>query len=163
MTNYNLEDQVGHLMRRANQRHAAIFFEGLNDQQLTAMQFAVLVKISDEEEVSQNRLGRLAAMDPATVQGVVRRLKERALIDARPDPDDRRRSLWRLSKAGKSLVIATIPIAEQITERTLGPLSKSERKRGKPLSEDISPSALSRLVTANARNVTCQRNQTTEP
>ena len=114
-------------MRRANQRHAAIFFEGLNDQQLTAMQFAVLVKISDEEEVSQNRLGRLAAMDPATVQGVVRRLKERALIDARPDPDDRRRSLWRLSKAGKSLVIATIPIAEQITERTLGPLSKSER------------------------------------
>ena len=127
MTNYNLEDQVGHLMRRANQRHAAIFFEGLNDQQLTAMQFAVLVKISDEEEVSQNRLGRLAAMDPATVQGVVRRLKERALIDARPDPDDRRRILWRLSKAGKSLVIAAIPIAEQITERTLGPLSKSER------------------------------------
>ena len=127
MTNYNLEDQVGHLMRRANQRHAAIFFEGLNDQQLTAMQFAVLVKISDEEEVSQNQLGRLTAMDPATVQGVVRRLKERALIDARPDPDDRRRSLWRLSKAGKSLVIAAIPIAEQITERTLGPLSKSER------------------------------------
>jgi DNA-binding MarR family transcriptional regulator len=127
MTNYNLEDQVGHLMRRANQRHAAIFFDGLNDQQLTAMQFAVLVKISDEEEVSQNRLGRLAAMDPATVQGVVRRLKERALIDARPDPDDRRRSLWRLSKAGKSLVIAAIPIAKQITERTLGPLSKSER------------------------------------
>ena len=127
MTNYNLEDQVGHLMRRANQRHAAIFFEGLNDQQLTAMQFAVLVKISDEEEVSQNRLGRLAAMDPATVQGVVRRLKERALIDARPDPDDRRRSLWRLSKAGKSLVIAAIPIAKQITERTLGPLTKSER------------------------------------
>ena len=127
MTNYNLEDQVGHLMRRANQRHAAIFFEGLNDQQLTAMQFAVLVKISDEEEVSQNRLGRLAEMDPATVQGVVRRLKERALIDARPDPDDRRRSLWRLSKAGKSLVIAAIPIAKQITERTLGPLSKSER------------------------------------
>ncbi|MEE3093623.1 MAG: MarR family transcriptional regulator, partial [Pseudomonadota bacterium] len=100
MVKYKLEDQVGHLMRRANQRHAAIFFEGLNDQQLTPMQFAVLVKIGNEEEVSQNRLGRLAAMDPATVQGVVRRLKERALIDARPDPDDGRRSLWRLSEAG---------------------------------------------------------------
>ncbi|MED5573315.1 MAG: MarR family transcriptional regulator, partial [Pseudomonadota bacterium] len=109
---YKLEDQVGHLMRRANQRHAAIFFEGLNDQQLTPMQFAVLVKIGDEEEVSQNRLGRLAAMDPATVQGVVRRLKERALIDARPDPDDGRRSLWRLSETGEALVAATVPIAE---------------------------------------------------
>jgi len=124
---YKLEDQVGHLMRRANQRHAAIFFEGLNDQQLTPMQFAVLVKIGDEEEVSQNRLGRLAAMDPATVQGVVRRLKERALIDARPDPDDGRRSLWRLSETGEALVAATVPIAEQITEKTLEPLSKSER------------------------------------
>ena len=127
MVTYKLEDQVGHLMRRANQRHAAIFFAGLNDQQLTPMQFAVLVKIGDEEEVSQNRLGRLAAMDPATVQGVVRRLKERALIDARPDPDDGRRSLWRLSETGEALVAATVPIAEQITEKTLEPLSKSER------------------------------------
>ncbi len=127
MVTYKLEDQVGHLMRRANQRHAAIFFEGLNDQQLTPTQFAVLVKIGDEEEVSQNRLGRLAAMDPATVQGVVRRLKERALIDARPDPDDGRRSLWRLSETGEALVVATVPIAEQITEKTLEPLSKSER------------------------------------
>ena len=127
MVTYKLEDQVGHLMRRANQRHAAIFFEGLNDQQLTPMQFAVLVKIGDEEEVSQNRLGRLAAMDPATVQGVVRRLKERALIDARPDPNDGRRSLWRLSETGEALVVATVPIAEQITEKTLEPLSKSER------------------------------------
>ena len=127
MVKYKLEDQVGHLMRRANQRHAAIFFEGLNDQQLTPMQFAVLVKIGDEEEVSQNRLGRLAAMDPATVQGVVRRLKERALIDARPDPDDGRRSLWRLSETGEALVAATVPIAEQITGKTLEPLSKSER------------------------------------
>ena len=127
MVKYKLEDQVGHLMRRANQRHASIFFEGLNDQQLTPMQFAVLVKIGDEEEVSQNRLGRLAAMDPATVQGVVRRLKERALIDARPDPDDGRRSLWRLSETGEALVAATVPIAEQITEKTLEPLSKSER------------------------------------
>ena len=127
MVTYKLEDQVGHLMRRANQRHAAIFFEGLNDQQLTPMQFAVLVKIGDEEEISQNRLGRLAAMDPATVQGVVRRLKERALIDARPDPDDGRRSLWRLSETGEALVAATVPIAEQITEKTLEPLSKSER------------------------------------
>ena len=43
------------------------------------------------------------------------------------DPDDGRRSLWRLSEAGEALVAATVPIAEQITEKTLEPLSKSER------------------------------------
>ena len=123
---YRLEDQVGYLLRRANQRHAAIFFDGLG-QKLTPMQFAVLVKIGDEGEVSQNLLGRLAAMDPATVQGVVRRLRERGLIDARPDPEDGRRSLWRLSDTGKALIQETLSDAEAITERTLGPLDRKER------------------------------------
>ena len=123
---YRLEDQVGHLLRRANQRHAAIFFDGLG-QKLTPMQFAVLVKIGDEGEVSQNLLGRLAAMDPATVQGVVRRLRERGLIDARPDPEDGRRSLWRLSDTGKALIQETLSDAGAITERTLKPLDSEER------------------------------------
>ena len=123
---YRLEDQVGHLLRRANQRHAAIFFDGLG-RKLTPMQFAVLVKIGDKGEVSQNLLGRLAAMDPATVQGVVRRLRERGLIDAQPDPEDRRRSLWRLSDTGKVLIQETLSDAEAITGRTLEPLDSKER------------------------------------
>ena len=125
---YKLEDQVGHLLRRANQRHAAIFFEGLGAKQLTPLQFAVLVKISDEGEVSQNLLGRLTAMDPATVQGVVQRLRERKLIDARPDPEDRRRSLWKLSPAGGQFIGDVIPTAEAITVKTLEPLSAKEQK-----------------------------------
>jgi DNA-binding MarR family transcriptional regulator len=125
---YKLEDQIGHLLRRANQRHAAIFFEGLSAKQLTPLQFAVLVKIGDEGEVSQNLLGRLTAMDPATVQGVVRRLRERKLIDARPDPEDRRRSLWKLSPIGEHFIREVIPAAEAITAKTLEPLSAKDRK-----------------------------------
>ncbi len=125
---YVLEDQVGHLLRRANQRHAAIFFEGLNEFHLTPTQFAALVKIGDENEVSQNRLGRLTAMDPATILGVVKRLAERDLVDARPDPTDRRRSLWRLSKKGFELLRKAVPRAEEITEATLAPLARTERR-----------------------------------
>ena len=125
---YILEDQVGHILRRANQRHAAIFFEGLGDRQLTPMQFAALAKIGDEGEVSQNQLGRLTAMDPATILGVVKRLRERKLILARPDPDDRRRSLWSLSATGEKLLADAVPAAQAITDKTLEPLSKAERK-----------------------------------
>ena len=67
-------------------------------------------------------------MDPATIQGVVKRLLERALIQARPDPSDRRRSLWRLSPAGKRLIRRVIPIAERITAETLAPLGNREQK-----------------------------------
>ena len=125
---YILEDQVGHLLRKANQRHTLIFAAIMKDIDLTPMQFAVLVKIRDEFEVSQNQLGRLAAMDPATVQGVVKRLSERNLIVSRPDHDDRRRHLWSLSRTGDRLLKKTIPLAKTITEATLEPLSRSERQ-----------------------------------
>jgi DNA-binding MarR family transcriptional regulator len=116
-------------LRRANQRHAAIFFEGLGDQQLTPTQFAALVKIGDAREISQNRLGRLTAMDPATIWGVVKRLRARELVATRPDPRDRRRSLWRLSDTGRRALEDAVPMAKRITRDTLAPLARGERRR----------------------------------
>ena len=86
---YVLERQVGHLLRRAHQRHAAIFQEMITDSQLTPLQFAALVKLRDLGEVSQNQLGRTTAMDAATMQGVIKRLAARGLISRRPDSNDR--------------------------------------------------------------------------
>ncbi len=44
---YLLEQQAGHLLRRAHQRHTAIFQEIQGDSQLTPLQFAALVKLRD--------------------------------------------------------------------------------------------------------------------
>ena len=49
--------------------------------ELTPTQFAALVKVHDIGQVSQNQLGRLTAMDPATIQGVIQRLEARKLIE----------------------------------------------------------------------------------
>ena len=101
---YILERQAGHLLRRAHQRHSAIFQEKIGDAQLKPLQFAALVKVRDLKEVSQNHLGRLTAMDAATMQGVIKRLASRSLIKRRPDPDDRRRLIVSLSSEGYELV-----------------------------------------------------------
>ena len=82
---YRVEQQIGHLLRRAHQRASAIFQETLDDKALTPMQFAALMRLHDDGSMSQNHLGRLAAMDPATVQGVIRRLQERGLVSRVPD------------------------------------------------------------------------------
>ncbi len=124
---YVLDDQVGHLLRRAHQRHTSIFQEHIGDFQLTPLQFAALIKLSDLGEVSQNRLGRLTAMDAATMQGVIRRLFARRLIERRPDPTDRRRILLRLSPPGTKLLTACTANGFTVTDRTLEPLSPSER------------------------------------
>lgn len=125
---YVLERQVGHLLRRAHQRHAAIFQEMIGDSQLTPLQFAALVKLRDLGEVSQNQLGRLIAMDAATMQGVIKRLLARGLIARRPDPDDRRRLILSLTADSHKLVEAAVAAGRKITRRTLEPLSASEQR-----------------------------------
>ncbi len=126
---YILERQAGHLLRRAHQRHSAIFQEKIGDTQLTPLQFAALVKLRDLKEVSQNHLGRLTAMDAATMQGVIKRLASRSLIKRRPDPDDRRRLIVSLSSEGYELVNTLVTSGSDITAQTLEPLCPAERKQ----------------------------------
>ena len=125
-TNYAVEKQVGHLLRRAHQRHCAIFADHIG-KGLTPVQFAALAMIEQRGEVSQNHLGRLIAMDPATIQGVVGRLAERDLVRSKPDPDDRRRQLWYLTKNGGKLLTELVPVAQSISEQTLEPLNEREK------------------------------------
>ena len=125
---YVLEDQVGHLLRRAHQRHAAIFQEMIGDTQLTPLQFAALVKLDDLGEVSQNELGRRTAMDAATMQGVIKRLLARGLIDRKPNPEDRRRVVLSLTADGHALIAAVMPNGHAITDETLAGLSEVERR-----------------------------------
>lgn len=76
---YRLEDQVGFVLRRAHQRASGIFAEVMGRYDVTPTQFAALAKLADVAPVSQNELGRLTAMDPATIFGVVSRLVKRGM------------------------------------------------------------------------------------
>lgn len=125
---YVLEDQVGHLLRRAHQRASAIFQEAMTEG-LTPPQFAALVKIRDFGTVSQNRLGRAVAMDPATSQGVTQRLLAKNLIHRKDDPNDRRRVLLSLAPEGETMVERLIPLGKKVSAETLEPLTAEEQKQ----------------------------------
>ena len=124
---YRLEEQIGFLLRRAHQRATAIFAARFAGHGLTPTQFAALAKIADVSEVSQNRLGRLTAMDPATMKGVIGRLSERGLIAGRADQEDRRRTQWRLTESGTALLSQAQKDGFDVTAETLEPLSPRER------------------------------------
>lgn len=126
---YKVEAQIGFLLRKAHQRASEIFHQVMARHDVTPTQFTTLVKLADVGETSQNRLGRLVAMDPATTLGVIGRLRERGLVEMRSDPDDRRRRLLRLSNAGKSLVAEMTAHAADVSTRTLAPLGAEDRRR----------------------------------
>lgn len=125
---YDLGRQVNHCLRRAHQRASSIFLDAVGDGHLTPTQWAALVTLHTERSLSQNQLGRLTYMDPATTQGVVLRLAERGLLDRHADPLDRRRAILRLTPAGIEAVLTLLPSAADAHARTLEPLSPDERQ-----------------------------------
>src|SRR6201991_3083107 len=124
---YILDEQIGFILRQVWQRHATIFAReiGIN---LTPTQWAALAKLTETGPCSQNLLGRLTAMDVATIKGVIDRLTARGLTETSPDPEDGRRLLVSLTRAGQQLVEKAAPAAVAITRETLAPLDARERE-----------------------------------
>jgi len=121
---YQLSDQVGYNLRRTNQRHVAIFAAHVGD--VTPTQFATLARLNEHGAVSQNHLGRLTAMDSATIKGVVDRLEARGLVSLRPDPEDQRKRLVELTPEGHRAFARALPRALAARRETLAPLSPEE-------------------------------------
>jgi DNA-binding MarR family transcriptional regulator len=123
-----LDDHPPHLLRRAHQRACAAFQEALAGKQLTPSQFFAMVRLNEVDRLSQNHLGRLAAMDPATIQGVVRRLLERGLIMRVADPHDRRRKVLSLTREGAAVTNRLLKASESVIDGILAPLNAREQE-----------------------------------
>lgn len=126
---YRIEEQIGYLLRRAHQKATAIFQVSIGDPNITPTQYSSMAKLHEYTELSQNHLGRLVGMDKATMQGVVRRLKERRLVDSRPDPGDARRTLLSLTTDGQRLVTKLLLNGPVVSRETLKPLTAPEQRQ----------------------------------
>jgi DNA-binding MarR family transcriptional regulator len=124
---YHFSEQIGHLLRRAYQRHVAIFQAAIPDSNLTAAQFVTLCAVKEQQSCSLNDIVKATAIDQATIRGVVERLKARSLIVVSPDPLDGRKLLVRTTEEGLALIDQSIPFAKQVSEQTFGGLNPAER------------------------------------
>ncbi len=95
---------------------------------LTSAQWAALSKLTETGPCSQNQLGRLTAMDVATIKGVIDRLTARGLTETSADPEDGRRLLVSLTRAGQQMAEKVAPAALAVTRETLAPLDAKERE-----------------------------------
>lgn len=121
---YDLSGQLGYTLRRANQRHVAIFAKHVAG--LTPTQFAALARLAECGALSQNKLGRLTAMDSATIKGVVERLRAKALVTSRTDQSDQRLRLIELTETGHAAFAVAQQHALAARAETVAPLSDEE-------------------------------------
>jgi DNA-binding MarR family transcriptional regulator len=124
---YRLDDQIGYVLRRVTQRHLSIFAAAVPE--VTTTQFAVLARLAETGAQSQNQLGRAAAMDAATIKGVVDRLARLGLVATQSDREDRRRLSVSLTPAGAALFQDRKATALAVSQRTLDPLAPEEQAR----------------------------------
>lgn len=122
-----IANQIQHRLRRVHQRASALFLDSFGDAQLTPTQWAVLATLLAEGSLSQNQLGRLTYMDPATTQGVIIRLMERQLVVRYPDPVDRRRTSVQLTANGEMMVRRFSDNSINAHNETLKPLTAEEQ------------------------------------
>jgi DNA-binding MarR family transcriptional regulator len=124
---YVLDDQIGFILRQVWQRHTNIFAREIGAS-LTPTQWAAMSKLVQTGPCSQNQLGRLTAMDVATIKGVIDRLTARGLTETCRDAQDGRRLLVSLTRAGQQLAEKTAPLALGVSKETLSPLDARERE-----------------------------------
>lgn len=127
-SSYHLDDQVGFLLRRAHQRHTALFHQHMPER-LTPTQFAAMARLQERGPLSQNLLGREIAVDAATIKGVVDRLVTRGFLRVDPDPDDGRRSLVSLTAEGDVATSECTRISLELSRRTLAPVPADQRQQ----------------------------------
>ena len=132
---YILERQVGFVMRRAVQRHIAIFSALIPE--MTPTQFAALAKLCELGQASQNELGRLTSMDVATIKGVVDRLRARELITSAPLESDKRRLMLAPTRKGRAMYRKYAAQAAEVSRQTLAPLDEGEQRHLMQLLERI--------------------------
>jgi DNA-binding MarR family transcriptional regulator len=126
---YRLDEQIGFVLRRAHQKATSIFNAVMGEFGVTPTQFAALARLDDAGRVSQNELGRLTAMDPATVWGVVNRLIRQGYVAQSPDPSDARLVMVELTEAGRKATLRMKAVAANVSRETLRPFTEEEARQ----------------------------------
>lgn len=114
-----------HLMRRVSRRVAACWSAAVTTGLSTA-QFGVLAALRDGEPLDQQSIGTRTGIDKGTGTYIIERLCREGLVEARTDPDNRRRRLVTLTEEGARVVNQTMAEAVQAEKLVASRLSAEE-------------------------------------
>jgi MarR family transcriptional regulator, temperature-dependent positive regulator of motility len=124
-----LDDYPGHLIRRFHQIAVAAFVTETEQAgvELTAVQYAALFVLRDNEGIDQATLAGLIAYDRVTIGGVISRLESRGYLERKNSTEDRRARILRLTRQGRAVLTKLAPAVHQAQEVMLQGLNKAER------------------------------------
>lgn len=116
-----------HLLHRAGQAVQEAFALGMQTNDLTSRQLAVLLAVAENEGLSQTDLVDRTGIDRSTLADVVKRLKGKGLLQRKRTKEDARAYAVKLAAEGQQVLRAAEPLARRVDERVLDALPAKRR------------------------------------
>lgn len=127
---------TGSLIRRAQQRHVAIWMQEVSTD-VTSVQYAVLLVLEQRPGVSQRELGDELDLDRSTIAELAARMVRNGLVARVGDPQDKRRNTLFLTAPGRALLNELKPRVETVEHVLTQHLSAVERDALRSLIERL--------------------------
>ncbi len=112
-----LSKYTGSLVRRAQQRHVAVWLAEVSAE-ITSVQYAALEVLHRTPGVNQRQLGDELDVDRSTIADLVARMVRNGLVERSDDAVDKRSYVLFLTPAGKKQLATLRPRVEEV-ERIL--------------------------------------------
>lgn len=115
--------------QRAARALARRFDVALRPAGITSGQFSLLMSLNRPNPPTLGSVAALLAMDRTTLTANLKPLERRGLVEATPDPADRRARLLRLTPAGRTVLADAVPIWRAVHAAMEAALPDADRLR----------------------------------
>ena len=122
-----LDRSVLHLLHRAGQQAETVFMDEHPADDITPRQYAVLLAVAKQEDISQTGLVEATGIDRSTLADVVRRLVGRGLLQRKRTRHDARMYAVRITAKGRTLLEQVMPVAKRADDRIIAVLRPAQR------------------------------------
>lgn len=124
-----LHTAPGHLLRRAQQMHTAIWGAEV-DGPLSSPQYAVLNALAAHPEgLDQSTVGELSSLDKSNLADIIERLVARAWVQRHRHPLDGRRRVLTITEDARQELERLAPAVRRVQARLLQPLDEADRQQ----------------------------------
>jgi DNA-binding MarR family transcriptional regulator len=115
---YDLSVNVGHLIRRTQQRVASIYAAEIG-RDLSSRQFSVLVAVSQNPGLAQIDLVQMIGIDRSTLSALIERLVKRGMLTRERIATDQRADALLITPKGLAAVKKGIPGAYEVHRQVM--------------------------------------------
>lgn len=140
-----LYERPGFLLRRAHQIFASILETEFASVGLSPAQYAVLIALHDQKNLTQGDLALSLGMNKASISQIAQGLERSGWLLRQVDAQDKRQLRLALTAQGRNLLRRTHTMAESTYRAQMSPLNESEREQFilllKRLVSDLEPRA----------------------